>query len=158
MRGWYSLIGWAMAAGLAAGCAVDTPRAELPDSLSLEFIDSATFDRKLSEALSAAQSSVIVTFLAPITTNALPERLDRWIYQIEQKYGNRLAVLPDPELPQERGVVGVALALATKAYQMVREEMLYGPARGYDAAVLYAPADGRITRVVFTRRPAEATQ
>lgn len=142
-----------LAVGLClALAACSTPGEKQGQSIELDYLDSSVFDRKLSSILREEPESVTIRFLAPVTANDVPERLDRWFHYIESRFENELKLEPDPAVATPKGITGVALALASKGYEIVRDEHLYGAARNYNATVYYLPGEGRLTRVVMTKQ------
>ena len=71
------------------------------------------------------------------------------------KYGGEIELIAEDGEFTGRGAGAMGLSLAIAAYGRLREHVRYSPARNYDAAVYYLPADGRITRVIFRRKPEE---
>jgi len=134
--------------------ACGTPGEKQGQRVELDYLDSSVFDRKLSAVLREEPEEVTIRFLAPVTANDVPKRLDRWFHYIESRFENELKLEPDPAVAAPKGITGVALALASKGYEVVRDEHLYGAARDYDATVFYVPGEGRLTRVVLKKQPA----
>lgn len=118
------------------------------------FFDLGNFDSKLSKALRESEDEVTVVFPAPITTNDIPERLDRWFAQLEKR-GGTLEVAPDPDFGS-RGIIGEVFEVVIRFKDYLENERTFGPLKDYNASVYYYPGTGEITRVVFKRREAES--
>ena len=150
MYGKRALIALLVAFGL--GCASGAPQEET-SSGEITFLDSGLFDRSLSKTMRNKTNPIVVSMAAPATLNDVPERLDKWLYQIGEKTGGSVQVEPDPALTQDRGIAMMGLSLAMQAYEFAKEKVTYHPARYYNATIFIDPADGRITRVMFLLRP-----
>ena len=122
------------------------------------FLDSGLFDQTLSKTMWGKTDPILVNMAAVATVNDVPERLDKWLYQIGESTGGKVEIEPDPALPQSRDLALLGLSLAIQAYSFAKEKMTYHPARYYDATLFVDPADGRITRVMFTLRPEVAAE
>ncbi len=120
---------------------------------AVDFLDVSSFDTKLSSALKNASPTVTVQFSAPITVNSIPERLDRWFATVEQHDG-AVTLLEDPNHPgpSSRFVGSLALSLAIGVYELIKNKLLYSPAKQYNATVYYLKDKGTVTKVVFTRK------
>ena len=134
-----------------------TPEA-VPSMVALDFLDSATFDSRLSKALDSGAKIVTVRFLSEATTNELPPRVDRWLYAVSERYGNAVALKPEEGTTIDRNLAVVALVLGKQAYELLRTELTYRPARSYDATLYYIPQTGALTRVAFTNRGARGLE
>jgi hypothetical protein len=122
-------------------------------SSEFTFLDSGLFDQTLSKTMWGKTDPILVNMAAIATVNDVPERLDKWLYQIGESTGGKVQIEPDPALPQSRDLAMLGLSLAIQAYSFAKEKVVYHPARYYDATLFVDPADGRITRVMFTLRP-----
>lgn len=132
------------------------------DISDIQFFDSGSFDRKLSLALRKSPETITATFPAAVTTNNIPNRLDKWFFMVEKNEG---AVKLEPESGPKtdteeggftkRGLIGEAISLVVGAYNFIKEKAIYSPVKDYDAVVYYKPGTGTITKVVFTRRATE---
>ncbi len=123
----------------------------------LAFLDSRLFDEQLSGRMSKGVNPLEVV-LRPggdVTLNNLPDRLDRWLYTVDQS-GGRVAVA-STKPGDERALLGIALDLASFAWEKAEEQRLYGPAENYDALLRYDPDTGVLEEVVFTPRKTTAT-
>lgn len=150
MHGRRALAALLVALGLA--CASTRSPEEVATG-EITFLDSGLFDQSLSRSMWSKSNPIIVNMAAKATLNDVPERLDKWLYQIGEKTGGRVEVEPDPALPQDRSVAMIGLELAIQAYEFAKEKMTYHPARNYDATIFVDPSDGRITRIMFSLRP-----
>lgn len=141
-----------LAGALLLACA--SPRPPIaPESVDLTFLDSRSFDQQLSSTLAAGPTVVAVDFIADVSPNALPERIDRWLYAVSSR-GGPVRAERDPRLARERAFgADVAITLALRTYAHVREQMIYRRAAGHAAIVYVDPAHDRVTRVLFFRMP-----
>jgi hypothetical protein len=144
----------ALLAVVLAACA-GTKEAQ-PRSGEFTFLDSGLFDQTLSKSMWSKTDPILVNMAAVATVNDVPERLDKWLYRIGESTGGSVRIEPDPALPQSRDIAMLGLSLAIQAYSFAKEKVVYHPARYYDATLFVDPADGRITRVMFTLRPGAA--
>ncbi len=120
----------------------------------LKFIDSGTFDRKLSMALRKVPQTFTTTFVGTVTTNHIPERLDKWFSMVE-KHGGTVDVEPEKEELAKRGLIGEAISLVVGAYNFMKEKAIYSPVQRYNVTIFYKKGTGEITRVVFNRKDEE---
>ncbi len=130
------------------GCGADTNSQQERADTELVLYDSITFDIKLSGALAAQPPIVTVRVIAPFTANNIPERIDKWLDSV-RKHGGNVEVKPDPDYPVTRDF-GVIFDLINKAYNLVKEMLLYSNAENYNVAVLYKQNSGEVTKFVFT--------
>lgn len=141
------------------GTVTDTPVTDQPPStVSLDFFDSRSFDKKLAKTLRKTPPEATVRFLAPATVNDIPDRLEAWLAAVE-KYEGTITVEVDPEYKQ-RDLFSSAISIAAGAfvgiYQVIAKKILYSPAKRYDAMIYYNGDTGNITRVVFQQKPASS--
>ena len=95
------------------------------------------------------EPAVKVTFPIPFTTNEIPDRIDRWLIAIEE-HGGTVDVTPEQI---ERGLFNQLVTLFLKGiYKELKEKILYGPAKKYNATVYYQPKTGEVTRIIFSRK------
>ncbi len=137
---------------LLPGCAVKSPAEGAAVQREVQFLDSFSFDRKLSASLSAGQDRVDVLFPAAITLNNIPERMDKWLSKVE-KFGGRVEIQADTT---ERGFISEIIGFFVKVYEMAEESLVYAPAKDYDALITYKPGSGLVTRLSFVRKGAAA--
>ena len=144
---------WCLAALLVLGCAPKNPAEGASVLAELNFLDSFSFDRKLSASLGAGQQLVEVFFPATITLNNIPERMDKWLSKVE-KFGGTVEIQAEQE--QARGFVSEILGFFVKLYEMAEEGIIYAPAKNYNVLIHYKASTGIITRMSFLRKPAPA--
>ncbi len=114
----------------------------------LTFYDSDGFDRRLASSLSEESESVTTIFPASITTNSIPERLDKWLLMIEDG-GGKVELKP---VQTQRGLITDALGFIKRSYDSWRDRALYRPAKNYNATIYYEAGTGTITQIVFTKK------
>ena len=90
----------------------------------IDFFDSEVFDYKLGLSLIRNLPVVEVKVIAPFTTNAIPERIEKWLSAVDQ-HGGKVEVKPDPAYGTKRGVISEAIDLAISAYEAVKKAVLY---------------------------------
>lgn len=119
---------------------------------SVEFFDSAVFDEKLGEALTANSSVVEVKTISPMNVNQIPKRLDVWMSAAVHEYGGKVETKPDPAYPQSKAIIGEVIDLVISIYDAVKKETTYGAAENYNLTVYYKPGTGTVTKMVFTHK------
>jgi hypothetical protein len=119
---------------------------------TVEYFDSMSFDRNLSMSLKSDLPEVTVTFPLDVNIYRIPDRIDKWFYMIGKYEGT---VKPEAEGEGTRDLFSGSLSLAVKAYDMIKEKIIYSPAEKYDAKIYYKKDSGTVTKVIFTRRPPE---
>ena len=137
----------------------DTPVTDQPPStVSVDFFDARSFDKKLAKALRKTPPEATVRFLAPVTVNDIPDRLEAWLAAVE-KYDGTITVEVDPHYRQ-RDLFSSAFSIVAGTlfglYQTMVKNILYSPAKHYDAMIYYNGDTGNITRVVFRHKPASS--
>lgn len=151
------VLGFACAACLTllflAGCAAQNPAEGAAVLGEVQFLDSFSFDRKLSASLGAGQPRVDVVFPAVITLNGIPERMDKWLSKVE-KFGGKVEIQVEPE--PDRGILTEIFSLFVKIYEVAEEKLIYGPAANYNVLITYKRSTGIISRLSFLRKPAAA--
>lgn len=115
----------------------------------LAFFDSSIFDNDLHDALSRSVDTVHVTPAAPFSLNKIPPRMDKWLGAVKSG-GGKVAARQDTAVAT-RGLIGMVIDVVVALYDQVAEKRLYGPAEDYDATLYYG-ADGKVDRVLFTRK------
>jgi hypothetical protein len=70
---------------------------------NLTFVDSQSFDESMTASLTSNKTPVTVDFYSPITPNAIPPRIDKWM-AMAQKSGGKISVTqpegePTPKNP-----------------------------------------------------------
>ena len=81
--------GLVLALALSACCGAGryTPKQGETVAQDIEFIDSRTFDTQVQRAMGVQHPRITVTFPAAITLNSIPERLDKWLYAVQDSGG-----------------------------------------------------------------------
>lgn len=123
---------------------------------AVEFLDTSGFDKSLSSVLQEDAPMVEVNFMAPITVNEVPERLNRWFATVEKHEGT-VTVQADPDLrhPPSRFLASAVVSLGIGTYQLFTNWRLYSPAKDYNATLYYTKPKGTITKIVFTQKDRE---
>jgi len=134
---------------LLFACATKNPAEGAAVQKEVQFLDSFSFDRKLSASLGAKQPQVDVLFPATITLNNIPERMDKWLSKVE-KFGGTVEIQAEPETG--RGIITEIFSLFVKAYEAAEEALIYGAAKDYNVLIHYRAATGIITRLSFVRK------
>jgi hypothetical protein len=70
---------------------------------NLTFVDSQSFDESMTASLASNKTTVTIDFYSPITPNAIPPRMDKWM-AMAQKSGGKISVTqpegePTPKNP-----------------------------------------------------------
>lgn len=136
-----------------AACAGRNPAEGAPALAEVQFLDSGSFDRKLSSSLAAKQPLVTVVFPASITLNNIPERMDKWLAKVE-KFGGKVEIQPEPVAG--RGIISEIFSLFIKAYDAIEEAVIYAPAKNYDVMLYYRAQTGLVTRLCFVQKGSQA--
>ncbi|MBI5519484.1 MAG: hypothetical protein HY916_05440 [Desulfovibrio sp.] len=136
-----------------SACAGRNPAEGAPALSEVQFLDSGSFDRKLSASLSARQPLVTVVFPASITLNNIPERMDKWLAKVE-KFGGKVEIQPEPEAG--RGIISEIFGLFIKAYEAIEEAVIYAPAKNYNVMIYYRAQTGLVTRLCFVQKGSQA--
>ncbi|MEF2146147.1 MAG: hypothetical protein V3573_11945 [Desulfovibrionaceae bacterium] len=146
--------GLVLALALSACCGAGryTPKQGETVAQDIEFIDSRTFDTQVQRAMGVQHPRITVTFPAAITLNSIPERLDKWLYAVQDS-GGAVEVAPEPDGPVERGLLEEIFTFFISAFAHLGDACTYSAAREYDALLLYRPETGIVTRVLFLKRP-----
>jgi len=155
-RSWRAagLLGLALVFGFGLpGACLDAAAETKDEAPTIAFFDSSPFDSKLSAALKKEPPVVRVEFPAPVTVNEIPERVDKWLSQVEE-YGGTVELRPEDTT---RGIIGMIIDLIIGSYRLAQEKMLYGPVEDYNAEVWYKKEDGRITKILFVRKEPPAS-
>ena len=131
--------------------ATPTPSFQQAASDSISYINSGSFDKRLSKILAEDPDTVTVTFPVPFDTDTIPERIDNWLTMVEDHDG---IVDLKPEVPKvaQRGLIGEAMSLVASTYGSIKKKRQYRHVKDYDALVYYEAKSGEITRIVFTRK------
>jgi len=110
------------------------------------FMDLDVFDEELSNALKANPNNVEVVFPAPVTTNQLPARLNKWVVALKDGGGSINTE------PKTRTMLPLAFSLFGYAYSYVKEAATYSPAKGYDLTLGYNPSSGQVQKFSFVKK------
>jgi hypothetical protein len=114
---------------VAPAAAAATPGAPRPMA-TVPFIDLDSFDKAMDKALSGGATQVQITMLTPMSPNAIPPRLGRWLNTVQQN-GGQLSV--DSDVPtRSLSVITALLALGVDAWQ---DHHIKSLVRGMDAQV-----------------------
>lgn len=123
----------------------------------LSFTNTETFDLRLSQVMRNNNDIIEVSATSgELTVNKIPERLDRWLYQIEKTQG-KVEAVPIPSKTRSLEVLApLIIEYATSAINFfkkkVSERRLYSPSSQFNAYVHYDPQSGAIERIEFKRR------
>lgn len=139
---------------LTTSCATTKEDLQIPDGATgptIDFLNSGSFDQKMSSALSAKPQTVTVNLLAPATLNDLPDRLGSWLNMVEKNHGK--VQLQDDSKVQTRALFDpVSMVLSgIGLYKMYQTRVMYSPVGAYNATVHYE-GRGNVSKVVFTRK------
>ena len=143
-----------LVAVLAISCATTKEDLAIPDGATgptIDFLNSGSFDQKMSSALRAKPQTVTVNLLAPATLNDLPDRLGSWLNMVEKNHGK--VQLQDDSKVQTRALFDpVSMVLSgIGLYKMYQTRVMYSPVGAYNATVHYE-GRGSVSKVVFTRK------
>lgn len=136
-------------------CAPQNPAAGAAVQKEVQFLDSFSFDRKLSASLSVKEPEVDVLFPAAITLNNIPERMDKWLSKVE-KFGGTVSIQAEPEAG--RGIITEIFSLFVKMYEAAEEAIIYKPAKDYNVVIHYQARTGIVTRLAFVRKDVAAAK
>lgn len=64
-----------------------TPK-PMAEKRQVTFVDLDSFDKSMEQALASGAEEVEVVFLAPVSPNAIPPRLGRWLNTLQEQGGN----------------------------------------------------------------------
>lgn len=136
------------------------PPVKPPTDPEISFFDTNNFDKQLSSSLRRGSETIVVTFEASSSVNAIPERLNKWFSAVEQ-YDGTVQFQPDPDYPVIArgflpGIDSLIIGALTALYDAIANKILYGPAKSYNTTVYYIKGAGTMTKVVFTRKPQQS--
>jgi hypothetical protein len=134
---------------LLSACTPRNPAAGAAVLKELPFTDTTGFDYRLSASLEARQERVDVFFPALITLNNIPERIDKWLSQVE-KFGGKVEIQAEPEAG--RGLITELFSIFIKAFEVAEERLIYAPAKDYNVLITYKANTGIITKMAFVRK------
>lgn len=131
------------------------PRFANTDAASLNYFESRAFDSDLADALHAGVKQVTVTIPAPFAVDAVPERLDRWLYAVKDSGGRVVAEALPPKDTQiaTRSILPLLLEVVIPLLAKAMETDIHDYAKGYNATLFFAPEDGRVQKLVFAKTP-----
>jgi len=114
---------------------------------NLAFRDLDEFDQEFSTLLDSEKSkNVEVSFVAPVTINEFPPRLQKWLSVVKDSDGNVTVT------PRTRGIGLSVLLMAPQAYSYIKELMLYKPAKKYNAVISHNPSTGMVEKFSFVKK------
>lgn len=119
----------------------------------LGFIDSFGFDVDMSTAMRQGYRKIFVAPSTPFTTNAIPERLDKWLFKIKESGNTVVAQAVPPEnMVADRSIIGAVIDVVVAMFSAVKEKALYDPAEHYSATLMFYSDSGKVKTVVFTHK------
>ena len=136
------------------GCASPLPITDLKGPL--QFIDLASFDAQLRQALAAKPDTVQVVFIDNVKPSQLPDRLKPWVDTL-QNVGGDLTVVPPPGdlRPGAFPLLGLLPALWSMLGDKKNDRTLQESVRGYDVQILLKETDAGdrlVQSIVFKRK------
>ena len=153
---WREWVAWITAAAVLLACASKGTVAS-----QLRFVDSDMWEKDLIASMKADQPTITVAFAGhDATVSNMPDRLEKWLYVINERDDTETKLEPDPAFVTPKSVpIGLAFSVATVAWGIYRKWAHYAPSSDYNAIVLYHPDEGYLTRVIFVRKaePAPAS-
>ncbi len=138
------------------GCIETRPpiSTNISNTSTLQYINSATFDESLSNAMKQEKGKIEVSVLTPFSPNNVPKRLDVWFTVLKEK-GGEVEVKPidDSRIVAEE-IAEIVVGLYS-VYQLVKTQMRYFPAENYNATLLYQrdkSGEALIEKIDFTHK------
>ncbi|HDN26215.1 MAG TPA: hypothetical protein ENG03_03800 [Thioploca sp.] len=125
-------------------------------SSSLDYLNSESFDNKLSNAMKRADAEIQVSVLNPFFPDNMPERIDAWLTVIKETDG-KIETAP-AESEKNIDIISIVINLYsvwTTLKDTIEYYLTYSPAKKYNATLLYRRNnEGKtiIEKVVFTYR------
>ena len=139
---------------MVMGCASPAPITELKGPL--QFIDLASFDAQLRQALAAKPDTVQVVFIDNVKPSQLPDRLKPWVDTLQNVGGNLTVVAPPGDLrPGAFPLLGLLPSLWRLLGDKNNDLTLQESLRGYDVQILLKETDAGdrlVQSIVFKRR------
>jgi hypothetical protein len=91
--------------------------------------------------------------------NNLPDRLEKWLYVINERDDTEVRFEPDPAFlaPKNPIPIGLAFTVGVAAWKAYKNWAHYASSSDYNALVFYHPSDAYLTRVVFVRKAEPAS-
>ena len=133
-------VGFSLAlASCAATAQLSSPVETAPSGAKINFLDISKFDRDLSGSLQDRNSSVEVAFFKRVSPNNVPERLQKWIFAVEDD-GEQILVEPPPnELISRSPMAAISLVgtlfTSSEGFAKLNSERVYESAKGRDAVI-----------------------
>jgi len=118
---------------------------------AINFFDSEVFDIKLGLSLRKKLESVDIKVITPFSTNNIPKRLDKWLSAVSRN-GGKVDVQADPAFMKTRGIISEIVDLIFSLYDGAKELAFYNATDNYDVVLYYKPADGMVTKLIFSLR------
>ncbi len=139
---------------MVMGCASHPPIPDLKGPL--QFIDLASFDAQLRQAIAAKPDTVQIVFIDNVKPSQLPDRLKPWVDAL-QNVGGDLTVVPPPGdlRPGAFPLLGLLPSLWSLLGKKNNDLTLQESLRGYDVQILLKESDAGdrlVQSIVFKRR------
>ena len=139
---------------MVMGCASHPPIPDLKGPL--QFIDLASFDAQLRQAIAAKPDTVQIVFIDNVKPSQLPDRLKPWVDTL-QNVGGDLTVVPPPGdlRPGAFPLLGLLPSLWSLLGNKNNDLTLQESLRGYDVQILLKETDAGdrlVQSIVFKRR------
>lgn len=121
------------------------------DPAEMSYSDSSFFDRELSGTMRAEPREIRIAMTSGFRVDGrVPQRIDKWLYTIQDS-GGKVAAVQDPPPPKTRGLVAMLISVAIEIWDAIAENRMYSPAKNYNATLLYNE-EKIVTEIVFNRR------
>ena len=146
-----AIASWLLLAGcLALGCSSSSAT---PAVSQLRFVDSQIWEKELQGSLNGELPTVTIAFAGhDATVSNMPDRLEKWLFVINERDDGNVRFEPDPAFAQPKSPIGLVFTLGLQAWKMFSNYTHYAPAGDYNALVFYHPTEAYLTRVVFVRK------
>lgn len=105
--------------------------------------------------MGADQPMITVAFAGTdATMSNMPDRLEKWLYVINERDDTEVKFEPDPAFLAPRMPIpfGLAFSIGMAGWNIYKNWAHYAPSRDYNALVFYHPSEAYLTRVVFVRK------
>lgn len=129
----------------------------------LSFVDLSKFDTELHAALTQQQGPVTVVFYDPVSPNQLPERLQKWLSNVEQSGGKVDIQAPEGDMTAKNPALLLSLFSGLwnglKALSQIRDEQVFRAAKDRNATLELERDTHRnmvVKRLVFVPRPTKS--
>jgi len=135
---------------LAASCATKGPVTS-----QLRFVDSKIFEKDLQNSMDAELPTITIAFAGTdATISNMPDRLEKWLFVIDERDDGEVRFQPDPGFVMGKSVpIGLAFSIGMAGWNMYKNWAHYAPASNYNAIVFYHPSEAYLTRVMFVHKP-----